>query len=202
MEYPRFFRLCWDNLLTLIGLNLLFLVCSVPLVTLPASLTALAGAGQALLEGEGGALRCFLLVFRRELFRALPAGLFMLLLEAAAVWGCLFYRSAFTGLLPTALSVFCLVCAYIVFCAGAYCFNMLARVELGFAGLVRNSFALVFMCPRPLFTWLLLSFMLPLAGAFLLPHSVPLLVLLLISASSLAAARGTLPAVCEYVERK
>lgn len=202
MEYPRFFRICWDNLLTLIGLNLLFLACSVPLVTLPASLTALAGAGQALLEGEGGALRRFLRVFRRELFRAMPAGLIMLLLEAATIWGCLFYRSAFTGLLPTALSVFCLVCAYIVFCAGAYCFNMLARVELGFAGLMRNSFALVFMCPRPLFTWLLLSFMLPLAGAVLLPHSVPLLVLLLISASSLAAARGTLPAVCEYVERK
>lgn len=47
MEYPRFFRLCWDNLLTLIGLNLLFLACSLPVVTLPASLTALAGAGQA-----------------------------------------------------------------------------------------------------------------------------------------------------------
>lgn len=202
MEYPRFFRLCWDNLLTLMGLNLLFLVCSVPLVTLPASLTALAGAGQALLEGEGAALRHFLRVFRRELFRAMPAGFAILLLEAAAVWGCLFYRGASTGLLPMALSVFCLVCAYIVFCAGAYCFNMLARVELSFAGLVRNSFALVFMCPRPLVTWLLLSFMLPLAGAFLLPHSVPLLALLLISGSGLAAARGTLPAVCEYVERK
>ena len=124
-----------------------------------------------------------------------------LLLEAAAVCGCLFYRS-FAGLLPAALSVFCLVCAYIVFCAGAYCLNMLARVELGFAGLLRNSFALVFMCPRPLFTWLLLAFILPLAGAFLLPHSVPLLALLLISASGLAAARGTLPAVCEFVERK
>lgn len=170
MEYPRFFRLCWDNLLTLIGLNLLFLICCVPLVTLPAALTALAGAGQALLEGE-------------------------------AIWGCLFYRS-FAGLLPMVLSVFCLVCAYIVFCAGAYCFNMLARVELGFAGLLHNSFALVFMCPRPLFTWLLLAFILPLAGAFLLPHSVPLLALLLISASGLAAARGTLPAVCEFVERK
>ena len=46
MEYPRFFRLCWDNLLTLIGLNLLFLACSLPVVTLPASLTALAGAGR------------------------------------------------------------------------------------------------------------------------------------------------------------
>lgn len=172
-----------------------------PLVTLPAALTALAGAGQALLEGEGGALRRFLRVFRRELFRAVPAGFVMLLLEAAAVWGCLFYRS-FAGLLPAALSVFCLVCAYIVFCAGAYCFNMLARVELGFAALLRNSFALVFMCPRPLFTWLLLAFILPLAGAFLLPHSVPLLALLLISASGLAAARGTLPAVCEFVERK
>ena len=44
MEYPRFFRLCWDNLLTLMGLNLLFLVCSVPLVTLPASLIT-SGAG-------------------------------------------------------------------------------------------------------------------------------------------------------------
>lgn len=131
----------------------------------------------------------------------MPAGLVMLLLEAAAVCGCLFYRS-FAGLLPMVLSVFCLVCAYIVFCAGAYCFNMLARVELGFAGLLRNSFALVFMCPRPLFTWLLLAFILPLAGAFLLPHSVPLLALLLISASGLAAARGTLPAVCEFVERK
>lgn len=116
----------------------------------------------------------------------------MLLLGAAAVWGCLFYR-CFAGLLSTVLSVFCLVCAYIVFCAGAYCLNMLARVELGFAGLLRNSFALVFMCPRPLFTWLLLAFILPLAGAFLLPHSVPLLALLLISASGLAAARGTLP---------
>ena len=105
---------------------------------------------------------------------------------------------SFTGALPG----FCLVCAYIVFCAGVYCFNMLARVELGFAGLLRNSFALVFMCPRPLFTWLLLAFILPLAGAFLLPHSVPLLALLLISASGLAAARGTLPAVCEFVERK
>lgn len=202
MEYPRFFRLCWDNLLTLIGLNLLFLACSVPLVTLPASLTALAGAGQALLESEGGALRRFLRVFRRELFRAMPAGFVMLLLEAAAVWGCLFYRGAFEGLLPTALSVFCLVCAYIVFCAGAYCFNMLTRVELGFAGLVKNSFALVFVCPRPLFTWLLLSFILLLAGLFLLPHSIPILVLLLFSSSGLAAARGTLPAVCEYVERK
>ena len=191
MEYPRFFRLCWDNLLTLIGLNLLFLICSVPLVTLPAALTALAGAGQALLDGEGGALRRFLRVFRRELFRAMPAG----------VWGCLFYR-CFAGLLSTVLSVFCLVCAYIVFCAGAYCLNMLARVELGFAGLLHNSFALVFMCPRPLFTWLLLAFILPLAGAFLLPHSVPLLALLLISASGLAAARGTLHAVCEFVERK
>ena len=30
----------------------------------------------------------------------------------------------------------------------------------------------------------------------------PLLALLLISASGLAAARGTLPAVCEFVERK
>lgn len=102
MEYPRFFRLCWDNLLTLIGLNLLFLICCVPLVTLPAALTALAGAGQALLEGEGGALRRFLRVFRRELFRAMPAGLVMLLLEAAAIWGCLFYRS-FAGLLPMVL---------------------------------------------------------------------------------------------------
>lgn len=95
----------------------------------------------------------------------MPAGLVMLLLGAAAVWGCLFYR-CFAGLLSTVLSVFCLVCAYIVFCAGAYCLNMLARVELGFAGLLRNSFALVFMCPRPLFTWLLLAFILPLAGRF------------------------------------
>ena len=48
MEYPRFFRLCWDNLLTLIGLNLLFLICCVPLVTLPAALTALAGVRGAM----------------------------------------------------------------------------------------------------------------------------------------------------------
>lgn len=202
MEYPRFFRLCWDNLLTLIGLNLLFLACSLPVVTLPASLTALAGAGQALLEGEGSALRRFLKVFRRELFRAMPTGFAILLPEAAAVWGCIFYRGAFTGLLPTALSAFCLVCAYLLFCAGAYCFNMLARVELGSAALLRNSFALVFMCPRPLFTWLLAAFLLPLAGALLLPHSVPLLALLLIAASGLSAARGALPAVCEYIERK
>ena len=74
--------------------------------------------------------------------------------------------------------------------------------ELGSAALLRNSFALVFMCPRPLFTWLLAAFLLPLAGALLLPHSVPLLALLLIAASGLSAARGALPAVCEYIERK
>lgn len=198
---PRFFRLCWDELPTLMGLNLLFLLCAAPLLTLPAALTALAGASQALLEGERGALRRFLRVFRRELLRAVPAGLAVLLPEAAAVWGCLFYR-AFAGLLPTALSAFCLVCAYVIYCAGACCFNMLARVELGFAALVRNSFVLVLMFPRRLFTWPLLSFILLLAGALLLPHSAPLMLLLGFSVSGLAAARGTLPAVREYVERK
>ncbi|MFR5780998.1 MAG: hypothetical protein ACLUEK_03735 [Oscillospiraceae bacterium] len=117
MEYPRFFRLCWDNLLTLIGLNLLFLICCVPLVTLPAALTALAG-GLVRPCSRARAARCGAFC---GCSGGSSSGDARGACHAAARGRGGLGLPLFTGALPGCCrrcSVFCLVCAYIVFCAG------------------------------------------------------------------------------------
>lgn len=191
-----FFRICWDNLLSLIVLNLLFLLGSVPLVTLPAAFAALCRGTQTCLRGDAHPVRQFLAAFRRELFSALAPGLLFLLFPACLLYGCVFYRQAAAQaswlLIP---SVFCLVAVYLLLCCGHMAFHMLARVQLSAWQLIRNSVLLMLQVPRLLFTWLAAAVWLPVIALAFFPHSLPLLLLLIFAVSALCSGRGVLPII-------
>lgn len=186
-----FFRTCWDNLPALMGLNLLFLLLCLPAVTIPAGMVALGRSCQDILLGKGHPFKAFFHSFRRNLWSAVPVGAVLIGITAGLLYGCLFYsRMARESEAWLACAVFCFVGAYVAFCAGAIGFQIVARVELPAAAVLRDAFLLLLQNPRLLFTWLLLAFLFPAVTLCLLPRSFPVLVLLPWALSALAAARG------------
>lgn len=191
-----FIRLCWEKLLMLIALNLLFLLSCVPLFTIPAAATAQARACQGCLLDESHIFQMYFHSLRVNLLPAIPLGIVFLGGTAGLLYGCLFYNQAAPGNgVSVLLSLFCIVCVYFWFCMGAFGFHMLARVELRIPAILRNAFCLTFQQPRAVFGWLLLSFGMAAAALLLFPHSLPWMLLLGGSLPSFAAARGVLPII-------
>jgi len=187
-----FFRLCWDNLLTLIGLNLIFLLLCLPVITIPASIAALGRACQDMLLGEGHLFKAFFRSFRQNLWSAIPAGAVFVGITAGLLYGCIFYsRMAHEEGLWLTCAIFCFIGAYIAFCIGEIGFQVIARVELSTSAVLRNASFLLLQNPRLLFTWLLLAFLFPAITVWFFPRSLPIMALLPCALSSLAAARGT-----------
>lgn len=69
-----FVRLCFEKLLPLMVLNLLFLLTCLPVLTAPAGWTALCRACQSLLLEENQPYRRFLRSFRTNFLPSLPLG--------------------------------------------------------------------------------------------------------------------------------
>lgn len=198
-----FLKLCWEELLTLIELNLLFLLCCCPVFTIPAAITALSRACQDCLLGKGQLFRAFLHSFRRNLTAALPLGGVFLVMPAGLLYGCVFYyRLAAGNFLWLICSLFCLIGAYVLFCASALGFHIIARVELTAGAAVRDAFVLLFLHPQLLFTWLLLAVLIPAAAVWLFPGTLPVLLLLTWALSALASARGTVLLICRCLLKK
>lgn len=188
-----FFRICWDNLLSLMGLNLLFLLLCVPIFTIPAGVAALCRTCQELLLGKAHPFRCFLFSFKQNIFAAIPYGLISTGATAGFLYGCLFYEQAAQGgRIWMICSILCMIAAYICFCAGGIGYQIIARVNLSTVHIVRNSFVLLLQNPRLVFTWQLLSFLFPAVTAWFFPRSFPVALLLSASLSCMAAARGVL----------
>ena len=191
MEKRRgFFKICWDNLLSLILLNLCFLLCSILLVTLPAAYTALCAAAQRMDREEAHPVKSFFACFRREILSALPLGLLFMLVPAGLLFGWLFYMQAAAGLFTLVLSLFCLIGAYLLFCAGQLAFHIEAAVCLRTRDVLQDTCILLEQHPRLLFTWLAAAVFVPAVCALLLPYSLPISILLCFSLSALCSARG------------
>ena len=198
-----FVRLCFEKLLPLVVLNLLFLLTCLPVLTAGAGWTALCSACQGLLLDEKQPYRRFWSAFRINFLPSLPLGVIFFAGPAAVLYGCWFYfrLSEGTGF-AVAISCFCLICGYLLWCAGSFAFSMLARVKLKFSALLKNAFALTFRFPRPALGWLLLSFALTAAVVLLLPYSFPWLALLGAALPCFTASRGVLPVIDDLIVKE
>lgn len=186
-----FFRICWDNLLTLMGLNLLFLLLCLPVVTMPAGAVALSRACQDMLLGNGHLFRAFFQSFWRSLWSEIPVGAFSAGITAGFLYGCIFYsRMAQGSEAWLVCAIFCFAGAYLAFCVGAIGFQIAARVKLTAVAVLRDAILLLLQYPRLLFTWLFLAFLFPAATIWFFPRSFPVMALLPWALSGLAAARG------------
>lgn len=192
-----FLIFCWENLFALVILNLLFLLCSIPVVTFPAAATALSRGCQSCLEEEGKPVKQFFSCFRRAVFSAMPMGLALLAGHAGLIYCIMFYVANYGGsIVGMVCAMFCMVSFYLLFAITSCVFHIQARLECSGRTGLRNAVRIMIREYQLLFTWIALSFAIVGVFAWFFPYTFPLALLLAFSLSNMASARGVLP----YIE--
>ena len=138
-------------------LNLLFLVCSVPVVTIGAAATACyAGVGRTLQKRETGLVfRAFFADFRAT-FRQATAGWLLELLVLAVLAGDLWFAVVFSEPDNTFFLIFAIVVGAVVLLASLWFYPLVARFQNTLGGQLKNSFLLAFaQFPRTLLALLI-----------------------------------------------
>ena len=142
--YRLFLREYWMDL---VKLNLLFVIGSLLIVTIPASVTAMCRIIAAMLHREKYALvRDFFSTWKKEFGPSLAIGIFTGLGMGIGIFGFLVAHEG--GLIgDSAGNIARAVCVVLFFASldvGIYAFPMKARLELGVAEILKNSILLLF----------------------------------------------------------
>lgn len=127
----------------LIILNVLFILCSAPVVTLGASLTALHRVTQNMLfEQEEPLLKAFFRAFRQNFKQSTLAWLVELVVIVSLVCDVLLVMAYFNGGLAKAMYILVAVLAILVAGVYAYLMPLIARYENGMRQQVNNALVL------------------------------------------------------------
>ena len=155
----------------LMVLNILWLLCCLPVFTFGPASSALARVMITLVRGGSEAVaKNYFIAFRRDFGRAVVLGLIGLLGLAIAVSDILFALSLSGGMKILFLIVAVLVSS-LVFSYLAYIFSLHAFFENSIAGQIRNALSLAAASPMDtLAIWL--CFAVPVAAILLLPRIV------------------------------
>lgn len=122
----------------LLVLNLVFLVCCLPVVTVGPAIAALdTAAFRIVRDTEGRSVRVFFQAFRQNLRRGIGLWL-VLLLAGAAVALDIWLFAAFTGPLRFLLVPFGILLALVLFTAG-YAFPLLSQFDNTVKGTLKNA---------------------------------------------------------------
>ena len=158
-------------------LNVLFILCSVPVVTLGASLTALHRVTQNMLfEQEEPLLKAFFRAFRQNFKQSTLAWLVELVVIVSLVCDVLLVMAYFDGGLAKAMYILVAVLAILVAGVFSYLMPLIARYENGTRQQVNNAVVLaIIKLPKTL-----LLMLLNLLPVILLLISVPVFVQTLI----------------------
>lgn len=198
-----FIRLVWQRLFTLMVFNFLFIICSIPIISIPSSITALHFVCQKSLLEESKLYTKFFRSFKQNFISSLPIGLVFVAGPALIIYSCLFYLSYWKGsIVFVILTIFCLIGFFVFFYVGSFAFAMLARVELSFKQIVRNSFILAFNKSKSAFGWIFLASIMFVLLLILFPYSTVAIILLGISLPCFMISRGILPIIDSYIVKK
>lgn len=197
----RFLDTLWREFFALIKLNLLFLVFCIPVITIPAALTAMSKVTVMMVRDEN----CFLwhefwAAFKRDFSRSLLGGIVILLALAVFCLSTWFYY-----MLSQVNKLFIILAAASAcmllgaFFTGLYFFPMLATVELSTGKLLKNSLILGFTCIRRTLPSAFFCLVLSFCGIGLLPFSAPFVFLIQFSLVSLVGSFWVLKPIEEKI---
>lgn len=183
----RFFYLAYTHFAKLVGLNLLFLLFCIPLVTIPAALSGMNRACLLLVrEGTCAVWSDFIKEFKCSLLKSLPLGFLCAFLFAdAALCLSLGMLSGFAGLLPV-LMLAAVILALAALLLSCTCFVLMPLLTLKNSDLLRDALYIMLKEPK---TDLLLIAVIGgslTAALLLLPYSVPVIAVFGLSLIALA----------------
>lgn len=184
----RFFYLAYTHFAKLVGLNMLFLLFCIPVVTIPAALSGMNRVCILLVrEGTTGVWGDFIKEFRDSFIKSLPLGILCAFIFMDA--GLCVYLSLAAGTLGMmiVLMAAALILFIIAILISSYIFVLTALLSLKNSEILRDAAAMILLEPKTNGILLLtvgggLS-----AGLLLLPLSIPVIALFGISLFSLAA---------------
>ncbi len=137
----RFLFLYYTHFWKLIGLNLLFVLFCIPIVTIPPSITAM---NKVLLnlarEGNAFYLKDFTDEFKSSFIKSWIAFIPWLVLIGIAVFGFMSLDNIYAS---TPLIVVFIMISSIIYCQTNYCYCMLALIDLPLGKIIKNSVIMV-----------------------------------------------------------
>lgn len=146
VRYPEFITLLYENIENIFKLNILFLLFSLPVITIPAAYTGMTMSFQKLVRGEPlHVWDDFWRTFRSNILTSLAVGLPVFGLPALCFYTVPFYRQLLEqSSVFYAPLVVCFLSAIIALMAGFYAFPMLAAVDLPLRVILKNAVYLAF----------------------------------------------------------
>lgn len=188
--FARYLETLWREFFPLLKLNLLFLISCVPIVTIPAALTAMNRITVTMVRDRNYfMLSDYWDAFKRDFWRSLLAG--VLFAVALGIFG---LSTWFYYMLAQASNKFFLVFAGVslgllltAYGGAVYFFPMLAMVELPTKKLLQNSLIMVYTCFKKSIPAIVISLVILLAGVGLLPFSLLFIVLIMFSLVSMTS---------------
>lgn len=148
-ERFRELRLALKNTLSLLGdiviLNLLFLLCSIPVITIGASASACyAGLSRTLQKKETGLVyRAFFADFRAT-FRQATAGWLLTLLVGLILAGDIWFAVVYSEPNNTFFLIFAIVVGACILLASLWFYPLVARFHNSLGSQIKNAFLLAF----------------------------------------------------------
>ena len=192
----------WREFWNLMKLNWIFILSCIPIVTIPAAMTAMSRITCTMVRDENFFLwNDYWKAFKRDFWRSLLAGFCALALIAVFTISLIFYYN----LAGTVDKLFLLVAGFsvclvlTVSLASCYFFPMLALVDLPVKNLVVNSLVMVFGCFKRSLLALVSVVIFLGVGVALWPVSVIYLVFLMFSLSSVMICFAVYPAIEDKV---
>lgn len=198
----RLLRCVVRDAITLIKLNLVFFVFCLPLISIPAALTAMTKVSILLQREEPvSVLSDFFQAFRDEFFCSLLCGLVLgsvLLLFGYVFW---FYQTmpAEGNTAITLLRAMTALPLVLCYCAACYLCVMNAVVELSFGPRLRNALSLTVVCLRSTLFCLAAGLLFGSLAFLGMPYALPFFIAVGFSLWNYCCTYYALPSVERYI---
>ena len=144
--FVGYMDMLWREFFELLKLNLLFVLSCVPIITIPAALTAMHRITSVMVRDENHFLwPDYWKAFRRDFWKSLGGGAAIAAVMALFVLSTVFYYNLMqVNKVFVLLAGFAACVVLLTLCVSFYFFPMLAMVDLPLGALLKNSMALVF----------------------------------------------------------
>jgi len=177
-----FFSLLISKLLSLIIVNLLFILTSVPLFTISQSIAAMNKTMQHILSGgEESILKVYFRTFKTEFLPSFGIGALSILLLSGLAYGSYIYylnNDRWSYVFFFFLLVLLFILAYSIL---MWAYMMKVAVKLSLKSVLKNAIILTFSYPKQTIFGSIGSLIIVVAGVFWFPYSTPLLLLIVFS---------------------
>ncbi len=200
----KLFQLIYHNIFDLILTNILFILTSLPIITIPASIFALYRLSVNIVSDSPTCFfydyfRYFKLYFKQSI----KQGFFIMLLQLITAFAFVYYLSLAKSLMLFYLLAFvCFASFLYLLMISFYLFPMLVISDLSFKNAIKNACILSILCAKKSIVMLIIISSVAISTILYFPLTLIIVFLLLFSIISLIICHYSYPAINEYILTK